>query len=31
MNLSYSRDDETQSDELGLRYIARDLGYDPMP
>jgi predicted Zn-dependent protease len=28
MNLSYSRGDETQSDELGLRYISR-LGYDP--
>jgi predicted Zn-dependent protease len=28
MNLSYSRGDETQSDELGLRYISR-LDYDP--
>jgi predicted Zn-dependent protease len=28
MNLSYSRGDETQSDELGLRYISR-LEYDP--
>jgi predicted Zn-dependent protease len=28
MNLSFSRGDETQSDELGLRYIAR-LSYDP--
>lgn len=28
MNLSYSRGDETQSDELGLRYISRE-GYDP--
>jgi len=28
MNLSYSRGDETQSDELGLRYISR-LSYDP--
>jgi len=28
MNLSFSRGDETQSDELGLRYIGR-LGYDP--
>ncbi|MEX2467125.1 MAG: M48 family metalloprotease [Gemmatimonadota bacterium] len=28
LNLSYSRDDETQSDELGLRYIS-SLGYDP--
>lgn len=28
MNLRYSRGDETQSDELGLRYISR-LGYDP--
>ncbi|HUF76890.1 MAG TPA: M48 family metalloprotease, partial [Longimicrobiales bacterium] len=28
MNLSYSRGDETQSDELGLRYIGR-LGYEP--
>jgi len=28
LNLSYSRGDETQSDELGLRYISR-LGYDP--
>jgi predicted Zn-dependent protease len=28
MNLSYSRGDETQADELGLRYIGR-LGYDP--
>ena len=28
MNLRYSRGDETQSDELGLRYIGR-LGYDP--
>ena len=27
MNLRYSRGDETQSDELGLRYISR-LGYD---
>jgi len=27
MNLSYSRGDESQSDELGLRYISR-LGYD---
>lgn len=27
MNLSYSRDDESQSDRLGLRYINR-LGYD---
>ena len=27
MNLSYSRDDESQSDRLGLRYIARE-GYD---
>ena len=28
MNLSFSRGDETQSDELGLRYIGRR-GYDP--
>jgi predicted Zn-dependent protease len=28
MNLSFSRGDETQSDELGLRYISR-VGYDP--
>ena len=28
LNLSYSRGDETQSDELGLRYISR-LSYDP--
>ncbi len=28
MNLSHSRGDETQSDELGLRYISR-VGYDP--
>ena len=28
MNLSFSRGDETQSDELGLRYIGR-LNYDP--
>ena len=28
MNLRYSRGDETQSDELGLRYMA-ELGYDP--
>jgi predicted Zn-dependent protease len=28
LNLSYSRGDETQSDELGLRYISR-LDYDP--
>ena len=28
MNLSFSRGDETQSDELGLRYISR-LSYDP--
>ena len=28
MNLSYSRGDESQSDELGLRYISR-LQYDP--
>ncbi len=28
MNLSYSRGDETQSDELGLHYIS-DVGYDP--
>jgi predicted Zn-dependent protease len=28
MNLSYSRGDESQSDELGLRYITR-LSYDP--
>lgn len=28
LNLSYSRGDETQSDELGLRYIS-SLGYDP--
>ena len=28
MNLRYSRGDETESDELGLRYIGR-LGYDP--
>jgi predicted Zn-dependent protease len=27
LNLSYSRDDESQSDRLGLRYIARE-GYD---
>ncbi|MDX1493463.1 MAG: M48 family metalloprotease [Longimicrobiales bacterium] len=28
MNLSYSRDDELQSDRLGLRYMTR-VGYDP--
>ena len=28
MNLSYSRDDESQSDRLGLRYISQN-GYDP--
>lgn len=28
MNLSYSRDDELQSDRLGLRYMSR-VGYDP--
>lgn len=28
MNLSYSRDDELQSDRLGLRYMTRE-GYDP--
>jgi len=28
MNLRYSRGDETESDELGLRYVTR-LGYDP--
>lgn len=28
MNLRYSRGDETQSDELGLRYVSR-VGYDP--
>jgi predicted Zn-dependent protease len=28
MNLRYSRGDESESDELGLRYIGR-LGYDP--
>ena len=28
LNLSYSRDDESQSDELGARYMTR-LGYDP--
>ncbi len=28
MNLRYSRGDESESDELGLRYITR-LGYDP--
>ena len=28
MNLSFSRGDETQSDELGLRYLGR-LSYDP--
>lgn len=28
LNLRYSRADETQADELGLRYITRD-GYDP--
>lgn len=28
MNLDYSRDEETQSDELGVRYMSRG-GYDP--
>lgn len=28
MNLRYSRGDETESDELGLRYMSRE-GYDP--
>ncbi|MDA1185053.1 MAG: M48 family metalloprotease [Acidobacteria bacterium] len=28
VNLDYSRDEETQSDELGVRYMTRD-GYDP--
>ena len=28
LNLRYSRGDETQSDELGVRYMVRD-GYDP--
>lgn len=28
MNLSYSRDDESESDRLGLRYMTRE-GYDP--
>ena len=28
INLSYSRDEETQSDELGVRYMTRS-GYDP--